>query len=248
MTYDAADTRRRIFAAASAEFAAHGLAGARIERIAAAAPANKQAIYLYFGSKEKLFGSVVKAKVDEVCHSDTLDPRAAGESVGQLFDWYQEHPELIRLLLWEALETGAGQVPGEEERREAYRGNVRDLVEAGVGVELGEPERTRAAQDWMFTLIGLVAWNFAVPQLRRLILDEDDEGAALARRRTAVVEAVQTLAQTRGGPRAPRRDQPVGQRARAAVMRREVLRTDLGEPDGVNIAGELARDRGDERR
>jgi AcrR family transcriptional regulator len=194
MAYDAEDTRQRIFAAASAEFAAHGLAGARIDRIAAAARANKQAIYLYFGSKDKLFGAVVKAKVDEVCHSGTLDPGAIGESVGELFDWYQEHPELVRLLLWEALETGDGPVPGELERREAYRGNVRDLVEAGVGAEREEPERTREAQDWMFTLIGLVAWNFAVPQLRSLILDEDDERTALARRRAATVNAVRTLA------------------------------------------------------
>ena len=194
MTYDAAETRRRIFAAASAEFAAYGLAGARIERIATAARANKQAIYLYFGGKDKLFGAVVKAKVDEVCHSGTLDPQAIGESVGQLFDWYQEHPELLRLLLWEAMETGPQPVQGEEERREAYRENVRDLVDAGVGAGRAEPERTREAQDWMFTLIGLVAWNFAVPQLRRLILDEDDERVALARRRAAAVEAVRVLA------------------------------------------------------
>ena len=197
MAYDAEGTRQRIFAAASAEFAAHGLAGARIDRIAAAARANKQAIYLYFGSKDKLFGAVVKAKVDEVCHSGTLDPHAIGESVGELFDWYQEHPELIRLLLWEALETGDGPVQGEQDRREAYRGNVRDLVEAGVGAGREAPERTREAQDWLFTLIGLVAWNFAVPQLRRLILDEDDERAALARRRAAAIEAVRTLARHR---------------------------------------------------
>jgi hypothetical protein len=36
-------------------------------------------------------------------------------------------------------------------------------------------------------------------------------------------------------------------RERAAQMRREVLRIDLGQPDGVNIAEELARDRSDER-
>jgi hypothetical protein len=139
---------------------------------------------------------VVKAKVDEVCHSGTLDPHAIGESVGELFDWYQENPELIRLLLWEALETGDGPVQGEQDRRDGYRGNVRDLVEAGVGAGREEPGRTREAQDWLFTLIGLVAWNFAVPQLRRLILDEDDERVALARRRAAAIEAVQVLARS----------------------------------------------------
>jgi hypothetical protein len=36
-------------------------------------------------------------------------------------------------------------------------------------------------------------------------------------------------------------------RERAAQMRRQVLRMDLGQPDGVNIAEELARDRSGER-
>jgi predicted transcriptional regulator len=36
-------------------------------------------------------------------------------------------------------------------------------------------------------------------------------------------------------------------RERAARMRREVLEMDLGEPDGVNVAEELARDRAAER-
>jgi hypothetical protein len=34
---------------------------------------------------------------------------------------------------------------------------------------------------------------------------------------------------------------------RAAEMRRAVLRMDLGQPDGVNVAEELARDRTGER-
>jgi hypothetical protein len=38
-----------------------------------------------------------------------------------------------------------------------------------------------------------------------------------------------------------------GRRERAAQMRREVLRMDLGQPDGVNVAEELARGRSDER-
>jgi Arc/MetJ-type ribon-helix-helix transcriptional regulator len=36
-------------------------------------------------------------------------------------------------------------------------------------------------------------------------------------------------------------------RERAARMRREVLLMDLGQPDGVNVAEELARDRAGER-
>ena len=36
-------------------------------------------------------------------------------------------------------------------------------------------------------------------------------------------------------------------RERAARMRREVLQMDIGAPDGVNVAEELARDRASER-
>jgi len=38
-----------------------------------------------------------------------------------------------------------------------------------------------------------------------------------------------------------------GRRERAARMRREILRMELGDPDGVNVAEELARDRAGER-
>ena len=38
-----------------------------------------------------------------------------------------------------------------------------------------------------------------------------------------------------------------GRRERAARMRRELLRMELGDPDGINVADELARDRAGER-
>ncbi|MES9542935.1 TetR family transcriptional regulator [Actinomadura sp. NPDC000600] len=195
MGYDAEATRRRIFQAATAEFAARGLAGARIDRIATEARANKQAIYLYFGGKEKLFGAVVRAKMAEIGNATDIDPDGLADSVGRLFDWYREHPELVRLLLWEALET-PGQVQGEAERREEFRRKAARFTEHGD--DPADPGRTRAVQDLMFTVFGLIAWNFAVPQLRRVILDEEDDAAAFARRRASVMEAARVLAETHG--------------------------------------------------
>ena len=55
MPRDADATRARILDAAVAEFSARGLAGARIDRIAEAAAANKRMIYVHFGSKDGLF-------------------------------------------------------------------------------------------------------------------------------------------------------------------------------------------------
>ncbi len=56
-----ASRRERILAAAEAEFAAHGLAGARVERIAAAAAVNKQLLFHYFDSKAGLHKAVADA-------------------------------------------------------------------------------------------------------------------------------------------------------------------------------------------
>ncbi len=195
MAYDAEDTRRRIFAAAAAEFAARGLAGARVDRIAAAASANKQAIYLYYGSKEKLFAAVLRAKLAEVGDSVSIDPDAVAESAGQLFDWYCEHPELIRLLLWEALEAGDEPGEAERERRDGFREKISQLAAGGVARRLPEEQRVRATQDLLFTLMGLIAWNFAVPAMARLVLDEETDQAALARRRETVIEVARRLAE-----------------------------------------------------
>lgn len=48
-------TRHKIFAAALDEFAEHGRAGARVDRIAAAAGVNKAMIYYHFKSKDQLY-------------------------------------------------------------------------------------------------------------------------------------------------------------------------------------------------
>ena len=56
-----ASRRERILAAAEAEFATHGMGGARVERIAVAAAVNKQLLFHYFGSKAGLHKAVADA-------------------------------------------------------------------------------------------------------------------------------------------------------------------------------------------
>src|SRR5262249_57954896 len=62
MARDAEATRARILDAAEAEFATYGIAGARVDRIAETAPANKALIYKYFGTKDELFDAVFAAR------------------------------------------------------------------------------------------------------------------------------------------------------------------------------------------
>ena len=58
----AAATRQRILDAALAEFALNGLAGARVDEIAARSGANKRMLYAHFGSKEEI--AAFRAKED----------------------------------------------------------------------------------------------------------------------------------------------------------------------------------------
>jgi len=97
-------TRERIFEAATAEFAAHGIAGARVDRIAKNAAGNKNLIYMYFGSKERLFTTVLERHLKDVYDSVPFTPEDLPDYAARLFDFSMEHPDLIRLLAWFGLE------------------------------------------------------------------------------------------------------------------------------------------------
>ena len=56
-------TRKRILSAALAEFAAKGISGARVDRIATRSKTNKRMLYHYFGSKAGLFKAVLHQRL-----------------------------------------------------------------------------------------------------------------------------------------------------------------------------------------
>lgn len=67
---DRADhTRARILEAATNEFSANGLAGARTERIAEAAGVNKALLYYYFRSKQELYNAALEELAEQVVSS-----------------------------------------------------------------------------------------------------------------------------------------------------------------------------------
>jgi AcrR family transcriptional regulator len=103
---DAEATRQRLLAAARAEFAEHGIAGARVDRIATAADANKAQIYHYFGSKDQLFDAAWEALVRQIIEAAPLDVEDLPGFATRLSDTYAEHPDLIRLITWQRLERG----------------------------------------------------------------------------------------------------------------------------------------------
>ena len=111
MARDAEDTKRRLLEAAAKEFAERGIAGARVDRIAAAAAANKALIYSYFGNKEELFDAVFNALVVDTVEDVPIDPADLPGYAGRLFDRTQQQPYAWRLALWHALERGSATMP-----------------------------------------------------------------------------------------------------------------------------------------
>ena len=107
-------TREKLLLAATAEFAAHGAAGARIDRIAERAGVNKRMIYAYFGNKEQLFDTVLEHSLAQLAEAVPLAPDDLPGYAGRLFDYLVDHPERHRLALWRTLESSP---PTEAETR-----------------------------------------------------------------------------------------------------------------------------------
>jgi AcrR family transcriptional regulator len=97
-------TRRRILEAATAEFAAFGIAGARVDRIAAAAKANKAQMYAWYGSKDGLFDAIVSDNVDALIEAVPLVGADLPGYAVRMYDEYLRHPALVRLTMWRRLE------------------------------------------------------------------------------------------------------------------------------------------------
>jgi AcrR family transcriptional regulator len=136
---DPEGTRRRILLAAAEEFAAGGLFGARVDQIARRAETNERMLYYYFGSKEQLFTAVLEHAFSALTEAErTLDLEgiAPVDAVTRLahfiWDYYRDHPELLRLINNENLH---------EARYMKSSTRVRELISPVVATLAGILER-----------------------------------------------------------------------------------------------------------
>src|SRR3954463_6048327 len=87
-------TRDRIVEGATKEFAEHGIAGARIERIVAAARTRKAQLYGYFGSKEGLVHAIVAGPLERIVTVVPVDAPGLADWGVRLYDEYLRRPDL----------------------------------------------------------------------------------------------------------------------------------------------------------
>ncbi|WP_104197683.1 TetR family transcriptional regulator [Cryobacterium sp. M15] len=114
MARDGADTQTRILNAARTEFAAYGLAGARIDRIARSATASKERLYAYYSDKKQLFLEVLEVNLREFASDAVLTDHDVPAFAGALFDHAVLHGDHLRMIDWARLETDGTKLPALE--------------------------------------------------------------------------------------------------------------------------------------
>jgi AcrR family transcriptional regulator len=140
-TNDPERTRANILEVAEAEFGEKGLAGARIDEIAAATKTSKRMIYYYFGSKEGLYLAVLEESyrrvrdVESELHLQDLAPEdALRRLVAFTFDHHLHHENYIRLVMSENINRGQylAQSPRIQELNVPAIAAIRNLLDRGV--------------------------------------------------------------------------------------------------------------------
>lgn len=175
MPYDSAATRARLLDAAYREFSERGLAGARVDRIATVAQANKQAIYAYFGSKDDLFDAVMADRLSVLADAVPFAPDDLPGYAGALFDALTSAPDLMRLTAWRSLERD-DVTPGEVD---SHLSKARALR-----ATLGLPDDDTAVDVLEIVIAISTAWLTIAPGLKTAA------GTAPAARRAAHRAAV----------------------------------------------------------
>ncbi len=109
-TRNSALTKSKILAAAEKEFAEKGLAGARIDDIARMSGFNKNMIYQYFKSKEKLYETVIYNEYSKLSElENVIIAKEAGCTetiktiVREYFLFLKSNPDFVKLIMWENL-------------------------------------------------------------------------------------------------------------------------------------------------
>jgi len=198
-TNDPERTMANILEVAMTEFAEKGLAGARIDEIAAATQTSKRMIYYYFGSKEGLYLAVLEASYGEMrFHESQLDlenmaPVAAlRKLVEYTFDHHRASENYIRLVMGENINRGQylAQSPFIQDLNVPAISAIQSLYDRGVAA--GDFRPGLDALDIHASISALTFFNVSNRHTFGLIFKRDTEAPDwVAQRRKSVVEMIE---------------------------------------------------------
>ncbi len=156
-------TRAQILDAATAEFAAHGYAGARISAIASRAGVNQQLISYYFDGKEGLYRAMSDhwaERQSELAPPGTPIPEQVRRFALEVLD----NPGGARLMAWSGLEFTRPDTDPDQDTRAARLQSGVDELRA-----LQEAGRLPAEVDPACLLVILMAAGMATTTLPHVI-------------------------------------------------------------------------------
>lgn len=199
---DPAATRKKLLTAARREFADSGLAGARVDEIAARAGVNKQLVYHYFGDKDALYLAVLEWVYEEIraqerkLNLEGLPPeQAIRKLIEASFDHLDAHPDFI-VLLNDENRGGARHVRGSR-KLEAMHSPLVSMVSTilSQGVRAGVFRRGVNPVHLYISIAGLSYFFFSNTPTLSAIFGKDFSGTAAkrARRRHVVDLVMQSL-------------------------------------------------------
>lgn len=187
---DAERTTADLLQAAEREFAEHGFAGARVDRIAAGAGCNKALIFQRFGDKQGLYAAVFEAVIGRWTPSeaelrDTLrvDTREAfvrsiEAIVDQTFRFLVAEPLAARIMLWEIASGWAilGEPRSHGDRHPAGQlGPIRDFLDSADRSGFLRPDLSSETQLGLVTqvpmMISAMRFDVGDPILQRFLTD-----------------------------------------------------------------------------
>ena len=197
-TNDPDRTMADIIVVATHEFSEKGLAGARIDDIAAAMRTSKRMIYYYFGSKEGLYIAVLEEAYRRIRHIETelhledLQPEdALRRLVGFTVDYQLANPDFVRLVMTENIHRGEFLAQSKAIRKlnvpaiEGLHALYKRGLESGVfrsGLDM---------TDLHMSISALSVFNVANRHTFSIIFQRDLESpAALIARRDSIIEMV----------------------------------------------------------
>lgn len=187
-----------IIEVAMAEFAEKGLAGARIDEIAAATQTSKRMIYYYFGSKEGLYLAVLEEsyrqmrETESKQHLEDLEPEAALRKLVEFtFDHHVSSENYIRVVMSENMNRGQylAQSQTIQQLNVPAISAIRKLYERGVASGVFRPGLN--AIDIHESISALAFFNVSNRHTFGLIFKRDMSAPKIAAaRRAAITEMV----------------------------------------------------------
>ncbi|MEV5965392.1 TetR family transcriptional regulator [Kribbella sp. NPDC051952] len=184
---DSSATKALLLRAATEEFAEYGLAGARIDRIADRAGANKRLIYVYFGDKDALFDAVVDEQAPTVVKAVPLEDGDLVAFAASRFDYVVANPAARRIAIWRGFER--------TEPTEAELDSYRERLDSVTGAQRAGRLRADIPAADLFAIVLRMTESWLSAPVGLLAVAGDDPMSAdrLTEHRSALLAAVRSV-------------------------------------------------------